>query len=201
MVCWLAPGRSNYCNAVSSTQQYCCLDICLHLSLSCVDGLLRTQSSWTIVRNTPPPALSSPPPPFLPSPPLPFTNLCLCAQAYTDVKQLRYGHLMIMTDQDHDGSHIKGLIMNYFHTFYPSLMRLPGFLIEFITPVIKVSTMLASSKLLLCQLRDMYIKMSLGFDLFGILQHGVGFKHVVVCLPTLSDILSSSFATQQALSW
>lgn len=45
---------------------------------------------------------------------------------------------MIMTDQDHDGSHIKGLIMNYFHTFYPSLMLLPGFLIEFITPVIKV---------------------------------------------------------------
>lgn len=59
-------------------------------------------------------------------------------QVYTDVKQLRYGHLMIMTDQDHDGSHIKGLIMNYFHTFYPSLMKLPGFLIEFITPVIKV---------------------------------------------------------------
>ena len=59
-------------------------------------------------------------------------------QVYTDVKQLRYGHLMIMTDQDHDGSHIKGLIMNYFHTFYPSLMLLPGFLIEFITPVIKV---------------------------------------------------------------
>ena len=47
---------------------------------------------------------------------------------------------MIMTDQDHDGSHIKGLIMNYFHTFYPSLLRVPGFLIEFITPVIKASS-------------------------------------------------------------
>jgi len=58
---------------------------------------------------------------------------------YTDTKSLRYGHLMIMTDQDHDGSHIKGLIMNYFHHFYPSLMKIPGFLVEFITPIIKVT--------------------------------------------------------------
>ena len=54
------------------------------------------------------------------------------------MKQLRYGHLMIMTDQDHDGSHIKGLIMNFFHHFYPSLLKLPGFLLEFITPIVKV---------------------------------------------------------------
>ncbi|WIA35043.1 hypothetical protein OEZ86_003534 [Tetradesmus obliquus] len=57
---------------------------------------------------------------------------------YEDVKALRYGHLMIMTDQDHDGSHIKGLIMNFMHTFYPSLLKVPGFLVEFITPIIKV---------------------------------------------------------------
>ncbi len=41
--------------------------------------------------------------------------------------------------QDHDGSHIKGLIMNFLHTFYPSLLRIPGFLVEFITPIIRVS--------------------------------------------------------------
>lgn len=58
---------------------------------------------------------------------------------YEDVKQLRYGHLMIMTDQDHDGSHIKGLIMNFLHSFFPSLLRVPGFLVEFITPIVKVS--------------------------------------------------------------
>jgi DNA topoisomerase II len=43
-----------------------------------------------------------------------------------------------MTDQDHDGSHIKGLIMNFIHHFYPSLMKIPGFLLEFITPIVKV---------------------------------------------------------------
>jgi DNA topoisomerase-2 len=57
---------------------------------------------------------------------------------YTDTKGLRYGHVMIMTDQDHDGSHIKGLIMNYLHHFYPSLLQVPGFLVEFITPIVKV---------------------------------------------------------------
>jgi DNA gyrase/topoisomerase IV subunit B len=30
-------------------------------------------------------------------------------RVYTTVAGLRYGHLMIMSDQDHDGSHIKGL--------------------------------------------------------------------------------------------
>lgn len=60
-------------------------------------------------------------------------------QVYESAKQLRYGHLMIMTDQDHDGSHIKGLIMNFFHHFYPTLLQLPGFLLEFITPIVKVA--------------------------------------------------------------
>lgn len=59
-------------------------------------------------------------------------------KTYTDTKGLRYGHVMIMTDQDHDGSHIKGLIMNYLHHFYPSLLQVPGFLVEFITPIVKV---------------------------------------------------------------
>ncbi|CAG8574232.1 177_t:CDS:10 [Acaulospora morrowiae] len=56
---------------------------------------------------------------------------------YTSVNDLRYGHLMIMADQDHDGSHIKGLIINFLDHFYPSLMRIPGFLKEFITPIVR----------------------------------------------------------------
>lgn len=37
----------------------------------------------------------------------------------TKIKNLRYGHLMIMADQDTDGSHIKGLVINFLHRKYP----------------------------------------------------------------------------------
>ncbi|TFK30660.1 DNA topoisomerase II [Coprinopsis marcescibilis] len=57
---------------------------------------------------------------------------------YTDSSSLRYGQLMIMTDQDHDGSHIKGLIINFLDHFYPSLLKIPGFLVEFVTPIVRV---------------------------------------------------------------
>ncbi|OMO96852.1 DNA topoisomerase II, eukaryotic-type [Corchorus olitorius] len=56
---------------------------------------------------------------------------------YANVKSLRYGHLMIMTDQDHDGSHIKGLLINFIHSFWPSLLKVPSFMVEFITPIVK----------------------------------------------------------------
>ena len=54
-----------------------------------------------------------------------------------NIKTLRYGHLMIMADQDHDGSHIKGLIINYLHFYWPSLLDIPYFLQCFITPIVK----------------------------------------------------------------
>lgn len=59
-------------------------------------------------------------------------------QVYTDINSLRYGSLMIMTDQDQDGSHIKGLLINFLDHFFPSLLKIPGFLVEFITPIVKV---------------------------------------------------------------
>ncbi|KAK1742431.1 DNA topoisomerase, type II [Skeletonema marinoi] len=55
----------------------------------------------------------------------------------SNIKSLRYGHLMIMADQDHDGSHIKGLVINFIHHFWPSLLDVPGFLQQFITPIVK----------------------------------------------------------------
>lgn len=56
-----------------------------------------------------------------------------------NIKNLRYGHIMIMTDQDQDGSHIKGLIINFLESSFPGLIEIPGFLLEFITPIVKVS--------------------------------------------------------------
>ena len=60
-------------------------------------------------------------------------------KVYADARGLRYGHLMIMSDQDHDGSHIKGLLLNFLHHFWPSLLRVEGFVREFITPIVKAT--------------------------------------------------------------
>jgi DNA topoisomerase II len=66
--------------------------------------------------------------------------------------ELRYGHVMLMTDQDTDGSHIKGLVINFFRYFWPKLLKPPvdrptetdnaanaTFLSSFITPLLKAT--------------------------------------------------------------
>jgi len=62
---------------------------------------------------------------------------------YNDTSSLRYGHVMIMADQDFDGSHIKGLLLNMFGAWWPKLLKPADsdskpFIREFITPIVKV---------------------------------------------------------------
>ena len=54
-----------------------------------------------------------------------------------NINELRYGAIMIMTDADEDGSHIKGLIINFFDYFYPSLLEIKGFVQILMTPLVK----------------------------------------------------------------
>ena len=53
------------------------------------------------------------------------------------IKSLRYGKVLIMTDQDLDGSHIKGLAINLFQSQWNSLSKIPEFLGFMNTPILK----------------------------------------------------------------
>lgn len=44
-----------------------------------------------------------------------------------------------MADQDDDGHHIKGLVVNIFDRYWPTLLRIDGFLAQFRTPLVKAS--------------------------------------------------------------
>ena len=50
---------------------------------------------------------------------------------------LRYGKVMFMTDQDVDGTHIKGLCVNLFQSEWASLIHIPGFIGFMNTPILK----------------------------------------------------------------
>uniref|UniRef100_A0A6C0EQF9 DNA topoisomerase (ATP-hydrolyzing) n=1 Tax=viral metagenome TaxID=1070528 RepID=A0A6C0EQF9_9ZZZZ len=52
-------------------------------------------------------------------------------------KHLRYGKVLFMTDQDLDGSHIKGLGINLFQSEWSSLVEIPGFIGFMNTPILK----------------------------------------------------------------
>jgi DNA topoisomerase-2 len=52
-------------------------------------------------------------------------------------KNLRSGKVVIICDQDADGSHIKGLIINLFQSEWASLVQIPGFIGFMNTPILK----------------------------------------------------------------
>lgn len=57
-------------------------------------------------------------------------------KVYNDVRDLRYGGIIILADQDLDGSHIKGLIMNFIQFFWPSLPINNNFIHIMDTPIV-----------------------------------------------------------------
>jgi DNA gyrase/topoisomerase IV subunit B len=57
---------------------------------------------------------------------------------YTKVDDLRYGGIMLLTDSDLDGSHIRSLVMNLFHSLWPSLFKEFKFIHCLQTPIIKI---------------------------------------------------------------
>lgn len=49
---------------------------------------------------------------------------------------LRYGKLLIITDADTDGKHIEGLIMNFMHHLFPTILeRETPFIVDMMTPI------------------------------------------------------------------
>jgi DNA topoisomerase-2 len=52
---------------------------------------------------------------------------------------LRYSKVLFLTDQDMDGSHIKGLCINLFESEWPSLVNIPGFMGFMNTPILKAN--------------------------------------------------------------
>lgn len=56
-----------------------------------------------------------------------------------DIKGLRYGKVMIITDADVDGTHITGLIINFINHYWPALLKNNKFLVRMATPIIKAT--------------------------------------------------------------
>eukprot|EP01063_Lacrimia_lanifica_P000154 TRINITY_DN10064_c0_g1_i4.p1 TRINITY_DN10064_c0_g1~~TRINITY_DN10064_c0_g1_i4.p1 ORF type:complete len:1382 (+),score=379.12 TRINITY_DN10064_c0_g1_i4:66-4211(+) len=61
-----------------------------------------------------------------------------------ELETLRYGRVVLMCDQDHDGAHIKGLVLSYLNYKWPKLMEAGvhgrPFVCHFLTPLVKAKS-------------------------------------------------------------
>lgn len=66
---------------------------------------------------------------------------CKNRKIYKNVNELRYGKILILTDADVDGTHIKGLLLNFIYYFWPELIEdlSENFVQYMITPIVKVT--------------------------------------------------------------
>ena len=53
--------------------------------------------------------------------------------------KLNYGQLCVITDADVDGIHIEGLILNFFHSLFPKLLK-RNFIISMKTPILRIGS-------------------------------------------------------------
>lgn len=61
---------------------------------------------------------------------------------YTQVenrKKLRYHHFVCVCDSDTDGYHITGLLYNFFHSLFPTVLQIPGFFNFMRVPIVKIN--------------------------------------------------------------
>lgn len=56
-----------------------------------------------------------------------------------NIDRLNYGRACIITDADVDGIHIEGLILNFFHSLFPKLLK-ENFVISMKTPILRITS-------------------------------------------------------------
>lgn len=57
---------------------------------------------------------------------------------YSDTSRLRYGGIILLTDSDVDGIHIRGLLLNLFEVLWPSLLNM-GYVHTLNTPIVRAT--------------------------------------------------------------
>lgn len=62
------------------------------------------------------------------------------AEPYTSTTELRYDRICILADQDGDGDHIAGLVVNIINFFFPEIVKTnPNFVVRFSTPLVRAT--------------------------------------------------------------